>query len=65
MILHHGKVNSITRGQPRIPQHDFFGPLHCNPVNRQYLVNDAEQGIESRLNGVAPLDRSESVQYLL
>src|ERR1700719_4370291 len=58
-------MHSIACGQPRIPQHDFFGSLHSNPVNGQYIVNDAELGIESRLNGVAPLDGPEAVQYLL
>jgi len=65
VIFHYGKMHSIACGQSRIPQYNFFGPLYGNPIDRKYLVNAAEQSIESRLNGVAPLDRSEAVQYLL
>ena len=65
MVLHHGEVNCITRGQPRVPQYNFFSTLHRNPVNGQYLIDDAQQSIERTLDSVAPLNRDVAVQDLL
>ncbi len=65
MMLHHGKMDSITRRQPRVPQYNLFGTLHHYPVNRQDLIDDAKQSVERWLNGVAPLDRYVAVQDLL
>src|ERR1700674_1878563 len=64
-MFHYGKMDSITRRQTRVPQHNLFGALHCNPINGQDLIDDAKQGIESGLNGVAALNRHVAVQDLL
>ena len=65
MIFHYSKVDSIARGQPRVPQHNIFGALDRNPIHGQDLIDHAKQGIECRLNGIEPVNRNVAVQDFL
>src|SRR5579862_9929915 len=46
-------------------QENDFGALNGGLLDREYLIDNAEQGIECALNGVAPIDSDVSVQDFL
>jgi hypothetical protein len=55
----------ITRGHLLVSQDDLFGTLYNAAINRQHLINNAEQGVERWLDGVAAVDGDVAVKNLL
>ena len=54
VLFHDGQVNGIT---PQVPLSQYIlGMFRCGPGNVQHLVNDAQQSVEGRLNGVPAID---------
>jgi hypothetical protein len=64
-MFHHGEMDSIARRQLLVSQHNFFGAFHRNPVNGQYQIDNSEQSVEGRLDGLAPPNSCVPVQDLL
>ena len=65
MSLHYSCVERITRRQTSAAQDDLLGTFCSHLIYRQDLIDDAEQRIKRRLNGIAAIDGRISVQYLL
>ena len=65
MLLHNGEVDAITCREMPISQNDLFRPLYNGMVDRQHLIHERQQRIESRLDGVAAIDGHVPVQDLL
>ena len=65
MPFHDGKVESITRRQPPVPQYNLLGALGIGPRNVKHLVDDAEQSVEGRLDGVPAVNGDVPMQNLL
>ena len=65
LTLHDGEVQRVARGQSRVAQDDALGALDVGELDREDPLDDAEQRIESGLNGVAAADRDVTVQDLL
>jgi hypothetical protein len=65
MLFHNGEVYGIAGGKMTVSLHNLLGPLHRCPIVRQHLINDAEQRIECRLDGVGPVDSGIAVQDFL
>ena len=56
MLFHDGQVNGVAGGNLPAPQDNFFRALCDSTINSQDLIDDAEQGVERRLDGVATVD---------
>ena len=65
VLLHDGKMDRIARRQLLPGEHDRLGAFHRAPVNRQNVVDDAEERIKGRLNGVTPAKCHVPMQNLL
>jgi hypothetical protein len=65
VLLHHGQVYGIARGESRVTKDNFLGSLEDCVVDGQYLIDHAEQGIEGWLNGVVAVDGYIAMQYFL
>ncbi len=65
MALHDGHMHSVTCGMFSISQHNLLCVFQNFLINRQYLVYDAQQCIESRLNRVPAINGNIAVQNLL
>jgi len=65
VMFHDGEMHGITRRELPALQHNLLGSLSDGAVNWQGLINDAQQNIERRLDGVAPIDGNVAVQDLL
>lgn len=58
MLFHHGEMHGVSRGEAPITKDNRLGALDNGTVDRQHLVDDAEQGIKRRLNRIAAVDRT-------
>lgn len=46
MMFHDGEMHGVTSRQLPMPQDDFLGTSGDGPINRQYLIDDAEEGVK-------------------
>ncbi len=58
-------MHGITSLQSWMSQDNVLGPFCHGPVNGENLLDNSQQGIESRLDSVTPLNGRVSVQDLL
>ena len=65
MELHGCQVYRIPRRQVAVTEQDFLGSLDGRLVHRKYFVNDSQQNIERRLNGIQPFDRGITMKDFL
>jgi hypothetical protein len=65
MLFHDGEMDSMTRRKPAMSQDNLFSPLGGGPRNVKHLIDDPDQSIERRLNGVPAVDGHVPVQDLL
>jgi hypothetical protein len=66
MLFHDGEMDSITRRQPSMsPQDNLLGTLGGGTRNVKDLIDDAEQSVERRLDGVPAVDGNVPMQDLL
>jgi hypothetical protein len=65
MLFHDGEMDSITRRQPSISQDNLFGTLRGGPGDVKHLIDDAEQSVERRLDGIPAVDGDVPMQDLL
>src|SRR5438093_2166404 len=65
LLLHHGEMDGIARRQPFVSEHDLFRPLGGRHIYRENLVHNAEERIESGLDGIPPLNGDVPMQDLL
>ncbi len=65
MLFHDGEMERVTRGEPRVSQNNLLGAFSSGPVNLQHLIDDAQQGVKSRLDGVPAIDGDVAMQDLL
>ncbi len=65
MLFHDGEMESMTRRQPSMSQDNLLGTLGGGPRNVKHLIDDAEQSVERRLDGVPAIDGDVPMQDLL
>lgn len=65
VISHDCKMDGVSRRQVGMTNHDFPCNLDSVDINGQYLVNDFEQDLKTRLNCIATIDRDVAVENLL
>ena len=65
MLLHNCKVQCVASRKPSRSEDDRFCTLRGDQVDRQYLVNDSQYGVECRLDSVATVDRNITMQDLV
>ncbi len=65
LLLHDGEMESIARRHMGAPEDNFLGALHCRYVHGEHLIDNSEQGIKRRLNGIPAIDSGVSVQDFL
>ena len=65
MLFHDGEMDSIARRKPSMSQDNLFGTLGGGPRNVKHLIDDAEQSVERRLDGVPAVDGDVPMQDLL
>ena len=65
MLFHDGQMDSITRRQPTMSQDYLLGSLGGGPRNVKHLIDDTEQSVERRLDGVPAVDGDVPMQDLL
>ena len=56
---------SVARGKARVTEYNHFRALKDGTVYGQYFIDDTENRIKGRLNGIAAIDGNIAVQYLL
>ena len=61
----YGEMDSITRRQPSMSQDNLLGTLGGGPRNVKHLIDDPEQSVECRLDGVPAVDGDVPMQDLL
>ena len=65
VLLHHGKMQGISSREPARAQYDLFRALGRGQIDRHHLIDDSEQGVECRLNGITAIDGDVAVKYFL
>jgi hypothetical protein len=65
VLLHYGEVNRIAGRDSLISKDNPFGPFHDSMIDRQDFIDDFQQGIECRLNGIETFDGLISMQNFL
>jgi hypothetical protein len=65
MLFHDGEMDGITRRQPSMSQDNLLGPFGGRPREVKHLIDDAEESVERRLDGVAAVDGDVPMQDLL
>jgi hypothetical protein len=65
VLFHDGKMDGVTRRQPSISQDDLFGTLGGGLRNVKHLIDNLEQSVECRLDGVPAVDGDVPMQDLL
>ncbi len=65
VLLHYGQVDGVAGGHLFVAQNNLFGALGCGVVDREDLVDDAEQGVEGWLDGVTAVDGGVAVEDFL
>ena len=65
MLFRDGQMYGIAGRELPMSQDNLLGPLCRSAINRQHLVDDAEQGVECRLDGVSPINGDIAVHNLL
>jgi hypothetical protein len=50
---HHGKMDRIARREGLVAKQDVLGRLSVLEVDREDVIDNAEQRVEGRLNGIA------------
>jgi hypothetical protein len=65
VLLHDGEMDGITRRERPMSEDNLFGTLGSGSRNIKHLVDDPEQSVECRLDGVAPVDGDVAMQDLL
>jgi len=65
MLFHDGEMESITRRQPSMSQDNLLGTLGGGPRDVKHLIDDAQQSVKRRLDGVPAVDGDIPMQDLL
>ncbi len=65
MLLHYCKVHGVSCREAGISENKLFRAFHDCLINRQHLIHNGEQGIESWLDCVAAIYGDVPVQDLL
>jgi hypothetical protein len=61
VALHDGDVQRVARRQPTDTEHHRLGALDDREVDREDIVDDPEQRVKRRLDGLAPVDGDVAV----
>src|SRR5437660_8880630 len=65
VLLHHCQVYGVAGGKAPMTENNLLGALNDGTIDSQHLIDDAQQGIKRRLNGVATVKGDVAVQNLL
>ena len=65
LAFHDCDVKGIAGRQPAIPEDDRLGAIDSAEIDRENLVDNTEDGIERRLDGIAAVDRHVPMQNFL
>ena len=58
-------MNGIARGKSRVTEDNFLRAFDRRAINRKYLIDDAEQGIECRLNRITAVHCDVTMENFL
>jgi len=58
-------VKGIAGRQAAMPEHDRLGAIDGAEIDREDLVDNTQEGIERRLDGIAAVDRHVPMQNFL
>ena len=65
LAFHDCDVKGIAGRQPAIPEDDRLGAIDSAEIDREHVVDNTEEGIERRLDGIATVDRHVAMQKFL
>jgi hypothetical protein len=65
MLFHDRSMHGVTSRHLPVPHDNFFGALRGSQINGQYLIGDATQSAQGRLNSIAAIYSGIPMQYLL
>jgi hypothetical protein len=65
VLFHNREMQCVASRTPSRSEDDTFCALRGNQVDLQYLINDSQDGVGCRLDGVAAVDRDLAMQDLL
>jgi len=65
MLLHHGEMHRIACGQLVVSQDNSLRAFHIFLINRQHLIHNRKQCVESQLDCVPAVDGNVTVQNFL
>ena len=65
LAFHDCDVKGIAGRQPAIPEDDRLGAIDSAEIDREHLVDNTEEGIERRLDGIAAVNRHVPMQNFL
>ena len=65
LAFHDRHMEGIARRQPPIPENDRLGAIDGGEIDREHLVDNTEEGIERRLDGIAAIDRHVPMKNFL
>lgn len=61
MLCHDGEMNSVTGGESAITENDLLGALNRSSVDRENIIDEVRQRVESKLDIVVTPDRRVAV----
>ncbi len=65
MLLHDREMNRVAGRQTPATQDDDFGSINRTTVDGEHLVDQTQESIEGRLDGVTAIDCHIAMQDLL
>jgi len=65
MLLHDRQMHRIPRRYLPVAHHNLFSAFRRAPVNSQYLIGNAQQSVERRLDGIPPIYGDITMQNFL
>src|SRR5579859_2184399 len=65
VFFHDGEMHCVTRRQFSMAEDNLLCPLRSPQINREHLVDNSQDGIESRLDRVATINDYVAMQDLL
>jgi hypothetical protein len=57
MLFHNREMQWLASRKPSRSEDDRLCAFRSSQVDRQHLINDSQNGVECRLDGIATVDR--------
>lgn len=65
MVFHHRDVHAVASREQSGILSNLRGTKHISPLDREHLVNNVQQRLKCRPDGLPPIDGCVAVQHLL